>query len=111
MFGGKDVAQFAELADIASGVMMVSLSADNSSYILWFRKEIIQAKKGNVFMFSLAIGGKTLWSVENSDPREFSDVKVYASSGWYEAQAGYIRGFLIENMAPGENNIGLNSEI
>ena len=77
----------------------------------WTTIEIIQAKKGSVFMFSLAIGGKTLWSVENSDPREFSDVKVYASSGWYEAQAGYIRGFLIENMAPGENNIDLNSEI
>ena len=55
-------------------------------------------------MFSFAIKGEVLWSTENSDPREFSDVEVYASSGWYNAQAGYIRGFQIENMTPGKEN-------
>lgn len=41
---GIDNPQFAELADIASGVMMVSLSADNSLFIMWFRAQIIQTK-------------------------------------------------------------------
>ena len=71
----------------------------------WTTIEIIQAKKGSVFMFSLAMGGETLWSVENSDPRQFSDVKVFTSSEWYEAQAGFIRGFKIENMMTGEKSI------
>ena len=70
----------------------------------WTTVDISQTKKGSVYMFSFAINGEILWSTENSDPREFSDVEVYASSGWYNAQAGYIRGFQIENMTPGEEN-------
>ena len=68
----------------------------------WTSVEISQMKKGRVFIFSLIVKGETLWSVENSDPREFSDVKVFASSEWYEAQAGLIREFKIENMGSGQ---------
>ena len=68
----------------------------------WASVEISQMKKGRVFIFSLIVKGDTLWSVENSDPREFSDVKVFAASEWYEAQAGLIREFKIENMGSGQ---------
>lgn len=80
--------QFAELADIASGVMMVSLSADTSSYILWFRKEIIQAKNW---------GGKPEKVIEFTDdgshrlmPRSSFELwkqNVYKKSApWQEAE-------------------------
>ena len=68
----------------------------------WTTVEISQAKKGSKYMFSLVIRGETLWSVENTRPTQFSDVHVYASSDWYVAQAGSIRGLQIENMMPGE---------
>ena len=68
----------------------------------WSKVEISQVKKGSKYMFSFILKGETLWTVENSDPREFSSVKVFASSDWYVAQAGEIRGFKIENMMPGE---------
>ena len=48
------------------------------------------------------INGETLWSVENTKPEEFSDVKVFAASDWYVAQAGSIRQLQIENRMPGE---------
>ena len=68
----------------------------------WTSVEISQTRKGSKYIFSFTLKGETLWTVENSDPREFSSVKVFASSDWYVAQAGSIRGFKIENMMPGE---------
>ena len=69
----------------------------------WTLIEISQARKGSKYMFSLVIKGETLWTAENSGPRQFSDVKVYTSSAWYDAQVGYIRAFRIVNKIPGEN--------
>ena len=67
----------------------------------WTKVEMSQAKIGPKYMFSLTIKGETVWHVENTDPRQFSDVLVYTSSPWYVAQAGSIRDFRIENMKPG----------
>ena len=69
----------------------------------WSTVEISQAERGSKVVFSLVVNGERLWTVENSDPKEFSDVQVFASSRWNVAQAGYIRGFKIENMMPGES--------
>ena len=69
----------------------------------WTTVEISQARKGSKYMFSLIIKGEILRSVENTQPRRFSDIHVYASSEWSVAQAGSIRGFKIENMMPGKN--------
>ena len=70
----------------------------------WTTVEISQSKMGSKYMFSLVVKGETLWIVENSSPKEFSDVHVYASSDWYVAQAGSIRGLQIANMMPGRSN-------
>ena len=67
----------------------------------WTTVEMSQVKTGPNYIFSLVIKGETLWSVKNTDPREFSSVKVFASSPWYSAQAGSVRGLRIENMMPG----------
>ena len=69
----------------------------------WSTVEISQAERGSKVVFSLVVNGERLWTVENTDPKEFSDVQVFASSRWNVAQAGSIRGFKIENMMPGEN--------
>ena len=73
----------------------------------WTAVEISQAKKGSKYIFSLVVKGETLWSVENTKPTQFSDVHVYASSDWYVAQAGSIRGLQIENMIPGRSELFL----
>ena len=77
----------------------------------WTTVEISQSKKGSKYMFSLVVKGETLWIVENSEPKEFSDVHVYASSDWYVAQAGSIRGLQIANMMPGRSNFFVKFKI
>ena len=71
----------------------------------WTVVEIGQTKTGSKYFFSLRIKGETLWSVENTEPKQFSNVDVFASSDWYVAQAGSIRGLKIETMRPGETEI------
>ena len=67
----------------------------------WASVEIGQERKGSDYIFSLVISGETLWSTKNTKPQEFSNVKVFASSNWYVAQSGYIRGLKIENKIQG----------
>ena len=74
----------------------------------WTSVEISQVMDGTKHIFSFTIGGKTLWSVENTKPRKFYSVQVFASSGWYVAQAGSIRRFKIENILPGEKKYPFN---
>ena len=67
----------------------------------WTSVEIGQERKGSDYIFSLVMRGVTLWSAKNTKPKEFSEVKVFASSDWYVAQSGYIRGLKIENKIQG----------
>ena len=48
-------------------------------------------------MYRISIGGEELHAVENSQPEEFHNVKVYASDPWYPAQPGSIRNLVIES--------------
>ena len=67
----------------------------------WTRFEIKQERRGSTFFFSLLIGDQELWSVQNTKPQEFQQVKVYAGSPWYVAQAGSLRGLQIEQKMRG----------
>ena len=67
--------------------------------------EIKQEKEGSRYMFSLVVGDEKLWSTQNTKPVGFEDVKVYAASPWYVAQAGSIRDLHVENKMRGTMNI------
>ena len=71
----------------------------------WSKVEIRQVKIAHKYFFSLAIKGETLWSVENTRPKEFTDVMVFGSSTWYATQDGSIRQFEIENKVPGKGKM------
>merc|ERR1711962_1350531 len=68
--------------------------------------EIKQEKEGSRYMFSLIVGDEELWATQNTKPVDFEDVKVYAASPWYVAQAGSIRDFHVEN----KKRVGGSSE-
>ena len=73
----------------------------------WTVVEMSQARDGSKYIFSLFIEDKmvdTYWTIENKYRREFSDVKVFASSNEVVAQAGSIRGLWIENRMPSKDN-------
>ena len=65
----------------------------------WTTLEISQIKgRDGKFMFSAAVGGAQVFSVENTDPASFENVKVYASGHWrYPAQPGKIRFLTIKS--------------
>ena len=69
----------------------------------WTSFEIKQEKRGTNFFFSFLIEGQELWSIPNTKPREFQQVKVYAGSPWYVAQTGSIKGLQIEQKMRGTN--------
>ena len=68
----------------------------------WTRIEVCQQKINGDFIYSISIGGKELHSVVNSQPKEFTEVKVYVSSPWFTAQPGAISKLIIQAAGQGE---------
>lgn len=67
----------------------------------WTTILISQELINTSYMFKILINNKELYSVENNDPREFFNVKVYASNTWHQAQHGSIRNLKIETKIHG----------
>ena len=61
----------------------------------WTTLSVSQKSSGGKYFYSIQVGGQEIFSVENTQPREFSNVKVYASDPWYTAQPGDIRALTI----------------
>ncbi|XP_065654783.1 uncharacterized protein LOC136081397 [Hydra vulgaris] len=57
------------------------------------------------YLFSVDLNGNNVHRVENSDAREFQNIKVYESDLWYAAQHGIINDLLIIN-GKAENILG-----
>ena len=68
----------------------------------WKRIEVGQQKINGDFIYSISIGGKELHSVVNTQPKEFTEVKVYVSSPWFTAKPGAIRRLTIQAAGQGE---------
>ena len=58
---------------------------------------ISQTLEGGRYMFRIDIEGEEVHAVENSQPEEFKDVKVYASDPWHDVQPGSIRKLVVES--------------
>ena len=62
----------------------------------WTKIEISQSKKDNKYIYKVAIGDDT-FSVENTQPAEFTNVRVFASDPWHVAQLGSIKDLNIQS--------------
>ena len=71
---------------------MTDLPLVNTWTAILVSQEFINDK----IIYSIKVEDKEVFSVENTDHREFTDVKVYASDPWYTAQPGYIKDLTIE---------------
>ena len=74
----------------------------------WVNIEIGQEKvptrrvsQGYVIKFSITVDGTRKRYVTNSKPSDFENVKVYASTPWYNAVSGAIKNLLIETKLDG----------
>ena len=63
----------------------------------WINIEVGQELDLKKMIYYIIIGGTKVFSVTNTKPSEFKDVKVFTSSGWYSSLTGSIRNLLIEN--------------
>ena len=61
----------------------------------WTKINISQRFIGGRFLFRVFVGGKKVEEVENRQPKEFEDVKVYAGNPWFEAAPGLIRNITV----------------
>ena len=68
----------------------------------WTSIKVAQEKVGSRTVYSITIGGKKVFSVTNSKPAQFENVKIYASSDWYSPVNGSLRNLLIQNKNYGE---------
>ena len=63
----------------------------------WLKIEVGQEKVGSKMIYSFSINGTQRFSIENTQPAEFENVKVFASSEWFNPLGGSIRNLRIEN--------------
>ena len=69
----------------------------------WINIEVGQELIGAKTIYSISIDGKRVFSVRNSKPSEFENVKVFASSNWYSPISGVIKNLRIQNKKDGES--------
>ena len=82
-------------AEVNGGIRESTLT-DRPPLGVWTSLEISQEKVGGKFVYRIVIGGEEFHSVENTQPEEFEDVKVYASSPWNPPQPGSIKALLVQ---------------
>ncbi|XP_047133483.2 uncharacterized protein LOC100207579 isoform X2 [Hydra vulgaris] len=66
----------------------------------WSSVKISQIMLGNKYWYSVDLNGVNIHRTENSNARDFQNVKVYASDPWYDAQDGSMTDLLIINGTP-----------
>nr|XP_047137903.1 uncharacterized protein LOC100212432 [Hydra vulgaris] len=66
----------------------------------WSHVEISQQLENNIYLYTIKLNGEIIFSEENSQPKSFDNVKVYASNPWYAAQDGFIKDLSIVNGKP-----------
>ena len=57
----------------------------------WVDIRVMYLKTGSTYRFKVDIDGKEVKNVENKNPQEYKNVKVYASDSWYTPFKGEIR--------------------
>ena len=77
----------------------------------WTPIQISQTCEEGKYLYRIVIGGEEVHAVENTEPREFQDVKVYASNPWLEAQPGSIRNLVIDSSGQGERCPEMSSNV
>ena len=75
----------------------------------WAKIEVGQELDGSYYIYSIKINKKKVFSIRNSKPSEFKNVKVFSASSWYSPLSGVIRNIIIENKNEGKSSFISNS--
>lgn len=66
---------------------------------LWSTIELTQKFQQGKFMYTVTINGATELSEENTNPREFLNVDIFASDDFYTTSGASIRKLIYENLS------------
>lgn len=75
---------------------------DTDDYPLgqWPQVEFSQTLENDKFYYLVKVNGKMIEKKENTAPKDFSNVKVYAGNPWQPPLEGYIRNLVINREEP-----------
>ena len=77
----------------------------------WTNIEVAQRLDEGSYWYTIKIGGEEVFKVKNSQPEEFSDVKVFAADPWQTTQPGYVRNITIETSEGNYEQISTTTSI
>ncbi|XP_047125639.1 uncharacterized protein LOC101241849 [Hydra vulgaris] len=63
----------------------------------WTKIKITQFKFRSEYLFTVEIANHKIYNVQNINPMNFNNVKVYLGSPWMSAQPGFIKNLIIAN--------------
>ncbi|XP_065671471.1 uncharacterized protein LOC136089417 [Hydra vulgaris] len=63
----------------------------------WSSIRISQFELNKIYMYAVYLNGKIIHSIKNTQPEAFTNVNVYATNPWHNAQDGFIKDLRIIN--------------
>ena len=69
----------------------------------WISIEVVQQMEASKMTYTISIGGERVFSTRNSNPLEFENVKIFASSSWYSPVGGSIKNLFVQNKNDGRS--------
>ena len=71
--------------------MQFSINLANTPIMEWTKVKATQKLADGKYTLNIFIAETKAYSIENNDPREFKDIKLYLGDPWYNAQPGFVR--------------------
>ena len=94
---------YIQIASSRNGIVSSSYIYDWSFPLnTWTKVKITQVYIDARYMFTVKIAESIIFTEENTDAREFQNVKIYLSNAWVGAQPGFIRNLFITNAIAGK---------
>ena len=99
---------YIQIASSRNGIVSSSYIYDWSFPLnTWTKVKITQVYIDARYMFTVEIDEEIIFTEENTNAREFQNVKIYLINAWVGVQPGYIRNLVITNAIIGSFFVNL----
>ena len=68
-----------------------SINITNTPIMEWTKINATQKFVNGKYTFNVYIDETEAFSIENNDPKEYKDVKLYLGDPWFNPQPGFVR--------------------
>ena len=85
------------VANAISGNMNYGIYRTRMPLKRWSKVKVMQHGEGSRFIYRVFVDGRLVRSRSNTQPREWTDMKLYVADPWYHEQAGNIRNLVLKS--------------